>query len=135
MKGAKRILRAGLLLALLPAAGCLSQHRSAVADVDPLGWREAAEVRFPNADTLAVCDLWLVVRYDAAFAGGPVDLEVTTVAPDSLRATEPFTLRLAAVRYGGALPAACGAALCGRLPDDDPSLPSGTRHRGRGGYD
>ena len=83
MKGAKRILRAGLLLALLPAAGCLSQHRSAVADVDPLGWREAAEVRFPNADTLAVCDLWLVVRYDAAFAGGPVDLEVTTVAPDS----------------------------------------------------
>ena len=87
MKGAKRILRAGLLLALLPAAGCLSQHRSAVADVDPLGWREAAEVRFPNADTLAVCDLWLVVRYDAAFAGGPVDLEVTTVAPDSLRAT------------------------------------------------
>ena len=94
MKGAKRILRAGLLLALLPAAGCLSPHRSAVADVDPLGWREAAEVRFPNADTLAVCDLWLVVRYDAAFAGGPVDLEVTTVAPDSLRATEPFTLRL-----------------------------------------
>ena len=86
MKGAKRILRAGLLLALLPAAGCLSPHRSAVADVDPLGWREAAEVRFPNADTLAVCDLWLVVRYDAAFAGGPVDLEVTTVAPDSLRA-------------------------------------------------
>ena len=98
MKGAKRILRAGLLLALLPAAGCLSQHRSAVADVDPLGWREAAEVRFPNADTLAVCDLWLVVRYDAAFAGGPVDLEVTTVAPDSLRATEPFTLRLAPSR-------------------------------------
>lgn len=81
MKGAKRILRAGLLLALLPAAGCLSPHRSAVADVDPLGWREAAEVRFPNADTLAVCDLWLVVRYDAPFAGGPVDLEVTTVAP------------------------------------------------------
>ena len=81
MKGAKRILRAGLLLALLPAAGCLSPHRSAVADVDPLGWREAAEVRFPNADTLAVCDLWLVVRYDAAFAGGPVDLEVTTVSP------------------------------------------------------
>ena len=121
MKGAKRILRAGLLLALLPAAGCLSPHRSAVADVDPLGWREAAEVRFPNADTLAVCDLWLVVRYDAAFAGGPVDLEVTTVA--------------AAVRYGGTLPAACGASLRGRLPDDDPSLPSGTRHRGRGGYD
>ena len=48
MKGAKRILRAGLLLALLPAAGCLSPHRSAVADVDPLGWREAAEVRFPT---------------------------------------------------------------------------------------
>ena len=113
MKGAKRILRAGLLLALLPAAGCLSPHRSAVADVDPLGWREAAEVRFPNADTLAVCDLWLVVRYDAAFA----------------RAVA------AAVRYGGTLPAACGAALRGRLPDDDPSLPSGTRHRGRGGYD
>ena len=109
MKGAKRILRAGLLLALLPAAGCLSPHRSAVADVDPLGWREAAEVRFPNADTLAVCDLWLVVRYDAAFAGGPVDLEVTTVAPDSLRATEPFTLRLAPSR--GPAPLLCDTAV------------------------
>lgn len=105
MKGAKRILRAGLL----PAAGCLSPHRSAVADVDPLGWREAAEVRFPNADTLAVCDLWLVVRYDAAFAGGPVDLEVTTVAPDSLRATEPFTLRLAPSR--GLSPLLCDTAV------------------------
>ena len=112
-----------------------------MADVDPLGWREAAEVCFPNADTLAVCDLWLVVRYDAAFAGGPVDLEVTTVAPDSLRATEPFTLRLAPSR--GPSPLLCDtavlyrrrAALRGRLPDDDPSLPSGTRHRGRGGYD
>lgn len=93
MKGAKRILRAGLLLALLPAAGCLSPHRSAVADVDPL----------------AVCDLWLVVRYDAAFAGGPVDLEVTTVAPDSLRATEPFTLRLAPSR--GPSPLLCDTAV------------------------
>ena len=102
MKGAKRILRAGLLLALLPAAGCLSPHRSAVADVDPLGWREAAEVRFPNADTL-------VVRYDAAFAGGPVDLEVTTIAPDSLRATEPFTLRLAPSR--GPSPLLCDTAV------------------------
>ena len=89
MKGAKRILRAGLLLALLPAAGCLSPHRSAVADVDPLGWREAAEVRFPNADTLAVCDLWLVVRYDAAFAGGPVDLEVTTARRSLSRCGSP----------------------------------------------
>ena len=77
MKGAKRILRAGLLLALLPAAGCLSPHRSAVADVDPLGWREAAEVRFPNAD--------------------------------SLRATEPFTLRLAPSR--GPSPLLCDTAV------------------------
>ena len=73
MKGAKRILRAGLLLALLPAAGCLSP------------------------------------RYDAAFAGGPVDLEVTTVAPDSLRATEPFTLRLAPSR--GPSPLLCDTAV------------------------
>lgn len=98
MEQAKRFFRAWALLALLPAAGCLSPHRSAVTDVDPLGWSDAAEVRFANADTLAACDLWLVVRYDAAFAGGPVELEVTTVAPDSLCVTEPFTLRLAAGR-------------------------------------
>lgn len=83
---------------LLPVAGCLSSHRSAVVDVDPLGWIDAAEVRFANADTLAACDLRLVVRYDASFAGEPVELEVTTVAPDSLCVTEPFTLRLAAGR-------------------------------------
>ena len=137
MKGAKRILRAGLLLALLPAAGCLSPHRSAVADVDPLGWREAAEVRFPNADTLAVCDLWLVVRYDAAFAGSD-DRRARFAPRDGAfhAAARPLARAVAAaVRYGGTLPAACGASLRGRLPDDDPSLPSGTRHRGRGGYD
>jgi len=97
MKATNRILRAGLLLALLPAAGCLSPHRSAVADVDPRGWSEAAEVRIANSDTLAVCDLWFVVRYDAAFAGDPFDVDVTTVAPDSLRLTERLALRLAPV--------------------------------------
>ncbi len=86
MERAIRIFRAGMLLASLTAAGCLSHHRSAVADVDPRGWNDAAEVSFAN--------LWLVVRYDAAFAGEPVELEVTTVAPDSLRLTERFTLRL-----------------------------------------
>lgn len=94
MERAIRIFRAGMLLSSLTAAGCLSHHRSAVADVDPRGWNDAAEVSFANADTLAPCDLWLVVRYDAAFAGEPVELEVTTVAPDSLRLSERFTLRL-----------------------------------------
>lgn len=98
MNGAKRMLRAGMLLALLPAAGCLSPHRSVVTDVDPLGWSDAAEVRFENTDTLTPCDLRMVVRYDAAFAGGPVELEVTTVAPDSLQLTEHFTLCLARSR-------------------------------------
>lgn len=42
-------------------------------------------------------------------AGGPVDLEVTTVAPDSLRATEPFTLRLAPSR--GPSPLLCDTAV------------------------
>lgn len=109
MKSRERILRAGVLLALLPAAGCLSPHRSAVTDVDPLGWQEAAEVRFANADTLTACDLWLVVRYDAAFADDPVELEVTTVAPDSLRATEPFALRL--VPSCGPSPLLCDTAV------------------------
>lgn len=98
MEQTKRMLRGALLLALLPAAGCLSPHRSAVVDVDPLGWDDAAEVRFANADTLAPYDLRLVVRYDAAFAGDPVELEVTTEAPDSLRLTERFTLRLVPTR-------------------------------------
>ena len=95
MGKANRILLALLLLALLPAAGCLSSHRAVVADVDPLEWRDGVQVRFTNADTLSECDLRFVVRYDAAFAGDPVDLEVTTVAPDSLRLTETFALRLA----------------------------------------
>lgn len=95
MKATNRILRAGLLLALLPAAGCLSPHRSAVADVDPREWSEAVEVRIANSDTLTACDLWFVVRCDAAYAGGPLEVEVTTVAPDSLRLTERFTAQLA----------------------------------------
>lgn len=143
MERAIRIFRAGMLLSSLTAAGCLSHHRSAVADVDPRGWNDAAEVSFANADTLAPCDLWLVVRYDAAFAGEPVELEVTTVAPDSLRLSERFTLRLPVSRgpapllrdTGGALPAACGAAPHERVPDDDPARRTGAGDRGRGDCD
>lgn len=84
-----------LSLAVLPAAGCLSSHHAVVVDVDPRGWTQEAQVRFANADTLGCRDLWLVVRHDGGFAGGELEVEVTTTAPDSLRYTEPFTLRFA----------------------------------------
>lgn len=77
-------------------SGCLSPHRTVVADVDPTGWAEPVTVRFANTDTLSACDLRLVVRYDGAFASSAVDLELTTLAPDSLRCTERFTLQVAA---------------------------------------
>ena len=77
-------------------SGCLSPHRTVVADVDPTGWAEPVMVRFANTDTLSACDLLLVVRYDGAFASSAVDLELTTLAPDSLRCTERFTLQVAA---------------------------------------
>ena len=77
----------------LVLTSCTSPCRM-MADVGIGAWHEPAELFIDNEDTLAPCDLWLVVRYDAAFAGEPVELEVTTVAPDSLRLTERFTLRL-----------------------------------------
>ena len=75
-------------------AGCLSPHRTVVADVDPTGWTEPVTVRFTNADTLSACDLRLVVRYDGAFDVPAVDLELITVAPDSIRCSERFTLQV-----------------------------------------
>ena len=34
-------------------SGCLSPHRTVVADVDPTGWAEPVTVRFANTDTLS----------------------------------------------------------------------------------
>lgn len=98
MDGSGRIGRGGRVYAIAVFAavlcGCMSPHRTVVADVDPTGWEDAVTLRFANADTLSLCDLRLVVRYDGAFEATSVDLELTTLAPDSLQCTEPFALHV-----------------------------------------
>lgn len=109
MKGAKRILRAGLLLALLPGG------RLSFAASECGGRCRSARMAGGRGGAFSECRYARGMRPVARRAlrrglrGRPVDLEVTTVAPDSLRATEPFTLRLALSR--GPSPLLCDTAV------------------------
>lgn len=101
-----------MLLALLPAAGCVSPHRTVVTDVDPAGgWKEAA-LRFVNDDTLGRYDLRFVVRYDRTLGGRILDWDVTFESPDSLSFTERFAFRPEPAR--GPVSLLCDTAVCYR---------------------
>ena len=66
--------------------GCMADHRVFMADVNPLGWKtgDAVTAEFPNGDTVSLCDLYVVVRYDERAAG----------REDSLAVGETITVRI-----------------------------------------
>lgn len=75
-------------------SGCVAPQQTAVADVDARAWCDDAAVFVENGDTVSVRDILLFVRYDDRCPRGVLPLTVTTVAPDSTRFSEPFTLQL-----------------------------------------
>ncbi len=63
-----------------------------MADVGVRAWHEPAELFIDNADTLAPCDLLLVVRSNTAFDGDTLTLRIGVLTPDSLRCEESLLL-------------------------------------------
>lgn len=83
-------IRAALGAAALLSVACRTPHRSVAADVDPLGWSDAAELAVPNADTLARCDLSFFLRFNPRFKDDTLTLRIEVRTPDSLLLDEPF---------------------------------------------
>lgn len=84
------------VLAALAAvlAGCISDHRSDVAPVNPVEWSagSSAVVEIDNDDTLSMRELWLLVRHNDDLPSGRLMLTVRTVAPDSTEYAERVAL-------------------------------------------
>lgn len=83
---------AAVTAVLLLAGGCVSPRQSAAADVDPVRWSGAAEIRLANADTVTLRDAALFLRCNDRFAEDTLTVRIATVTPDSLRFEEPFLL-------------------------------------------
>ena len=70
---------------------CTSAHRSYMTDIGSGGWHEPVTFAVVNADTAALCDIFVALRHDGRIAGRPVTVEVRTETPDSLTVTERLT--------------------------------------------
>lgn len=92
---------AGTFAAL--GAGCVTEHRSAVCDVDPFAWSEAAEIRYVNTDTLGRFGMELFLRCNERLTNDTLTVRITTITPDSLRFEEPVQLRIPRTRDIAAL--------------------------------
>ena len=75
-------------------AGCVTEHQSAVCDVDPFGWETPAEIVFTNTDTLSTRDAALFLRCDERFEEDTLTVRIASVTPDSLRFEEDFRLHI-----------------------------------------
>lgn len=85
------------------AAGCVTPHRSAVCDVDPFAWSEAAEIAYANADTLTRYDAALFLRCNGRFTEDTLTVRVATLTPDSLRFVECVCLHIPDTEHPAAL--------------------------------
>lgn len=74
------------------AAGCVSPHQSAAADVDPGCWIAGAQIVLHNADTVTLRDAVVFLRCNDRFTEDTLTVRIATVAPDSLRFEETFLL-------------------------------------------
>lgn len=76
---------------------CTSVCTERVADVDPHGWHTdtPARVTVENTDTVAKCDISLLVRVDNTFVPQTLPVVIRTIMPDSVNFEETFNLPLA----------------------------------------
>lgn len=87
----------------LPGTGCVTQHRSAVCDVNPFAWSETAEIRYANTDTLAEVGMDLFLRCNEQLTEDTLTVRIATITPDSLRFEEALLLQIPRTRNVAAL--------------------------------
>ncbi len=80
------------ILLLLTVCCAPVELLSEVVDIDPVGWSDAAKIKFEVADTTRMIDLQLMLRCTDHSKADSVELMVTTETPDGVKWREPFTL-------------------------------------------
>ncbi len=80
-------------LATVVMCSCLSRHTELMTEVNPAGWHpgKPAVITYDNDDTLSRRTIDLLVRYRGN-KFGPLDLDITTLTPDTLTLTERVTI-------------------------------------------
>ena len=73
---------------------CRAEQRMSVAmdDVSIDGWDNPITVTYTNTDQDALCDLGVTLHVNRRFTSQEIELEITTLTPDSLRYSEVVTL-------------------------------------------
>lgn len=85
-----------VVLGLLIVGCSTTDFTSVMSDVDAREWYAPAVVEFEVSDTVSVVDVMIVARHVAYGFSDSVQLNVTTISPDSTEWSEPFTLHLQA---------------------------------------
>ena len=101
---AKREIRTilGIGCAVLLTA-CMADIRVCMTDVNPQGWNEGVSVTYPNEDTTALRDLYVVIRHDERAAGTEIPVTIQTLTPDSLTCEETIPIRIPPRRFDRAV--------------------------------
>lgn len=104
MKGFVRHLASAAAVAVAAVGqGCVTQHHSAVCDVDPHGWSVSAEISYTNSDTLTLRDAALFLRCNERLKEDTLTVRIATITPDSLRFEESLQLEIPRTRGAAAL--------------------------------
>lgn len=104
MTGNLRNFMLALVCALAASgSGCVTQHSSAVCDVDPFAWSAPAEILYANTDSLNMADMELFLRCNERMTEDTLTVSIVTLTPDSLRFEERLQLHIPRTRDIAAL--------------------------------
>ncbi len=88
-------MRRSVLFPVLLLASCQPAVRTVMQDVPVFAWEKPVTIVFDSADTVALNDLYVVVRYNDAFVEDTLTLRIATCSPDSLCCGEELLLATA----------------------------------------
>ena len=91
MRAIRKILLAMVTLLLFTQCGS-TECSVVMQDVDIDGWTEEATLTYTNKQTELNYDLSVVLHVNRRFTAQQLELEITTMTPDSLRYSEQVTL-------------------------------------------
>ena len=78
---------------------CIADIQVCMTDINPQGWNEGISVTYPNKDTTALRDLYVVIRHDERAVEAEIPVIIQTLTPDSLTFEEMISIRIPPRRF------------------------------------